>query len=224
MCQADYQNNWQVELEETWTRCSWFNNELDDTDTKVYYLNLVGGAGHFNDAGDQNYMEAVNLLWINTHGGAWVDTATWVMWDQNSRGFSKNVRLGDEGVGLSMLVQYACATMKWDGVWARWGSAFRGGLRYVMGSHDTLWDSSTTNEVGEDFADNIQGSQEFKYAWRDAVTDWNKDQDASVFATGKTSSECANRRDGMKWQNYGNYPRLKDSDVVYICKTSWENL
>ena len=41
-CQSDFQNNWQTTLPEVWNRCGWFNNELDDTDTKVFYYNLHG--------------------------------------------------------------------------------------------------------------------------------------------------------------------------------------
>src|SRR6266567_488403 len=43
-CQSDYQNSWQESLPYQWKRCAGFNNELDDTDTKVFYFNLQGPA------------------------------------------------------------------------------------------------------------------------------------------------------------------------------------
>jgi len=46
----------------------------------------------------------------------------------------------------------------------------------------------------------------------------------TVMATGSNSSDCANRRDNMKWQNYTSYGRLRDSAAAYYCYWYWDNL
>src|SRR5690554_3589528 len=68
-CQADYQNNWQNELPNVWKRCGWFNNELDDTDTKVFYYNLHNAKWWWETGGDQITLDNVNLFYASTHGG-----------------------------------------------------------------------------------------------------------------------------------------------------------
>jgi len=35
-CQKEFQGGWLETLPEMWNRCARFNNELDDTDTKVF--------------------------------------------------------------------------------------------------------------------------------------------------------------------------------------------
>src|SRR5262245_61136153 len=82
-CQADYQNNWQVNLENSWKRCSWFNDELDDTDTKIFYYNLDGAKPYFETTYDQYELDNVHLVYVNTHGGGWSDKSVWAMWNQN---------------------------------------------------------------------------------------------------------------------------------------------
>ena len=225
-CQADYQDNWQTTLSHVWKRCGWFNDELDDTDHKIFYYNLHGAKWWWETGGDQLTLDNVNLFYASTHGGGWSDKSVWAMWDKNSLAESTNMRLGDESYGLSILATYACETLKFsDGkMWTRMGPIFRGGLRIALGSHDKLYDSITTDETGEDFADNMQKSHTLKYAWKDANSDWATSQDVTVMATGTSSADCANRRDTMKWQNYTSYPRLRDGDIKYYCYSYWNNL
>src|SRR5256885_1856001 len=99
-CQADYQNNWQVNLEHSWKRCSWFNDELDDTDTKVFYYNLDGAKPFFETPSDQLELDNVHLAYVNTHGGGWSTKSVWAMWNQNVLAESTSMRLGDESYGL----------------------------------------------------------------------------------------------------------------------------
>ena len=226
-CQKEYQNGWLATLDYNWDRCGWFNNELDDTDTKVFYYNLHGAKWWWEQGGDQLTLDNVNLFYALTHGGAWADRSVWAMWDQNQLAESINMRLGDESYGLSILATYSCETLKFsdDKMWTRMGPIFRGGLRIAVGSHDKLYDSYTTDEVGEDFADNLQGSNTIKWSWKDAVSDWSADQDATVMATGTNRADCENRRDNMKWQNYSSgYPRLRDGQIGWYCYWYWNNL
>ena len=59
MCQENYQNGWQHTLPYVWERCAYFNNELDDTDTKVFYYSLVGAK--------PNEVICMNSLTVNLH-------------------------------------------------------------------------------------------------------------------------------------------------------------
>jgi len=225
-CQADYQNGWQTTLGNSWKRCEWFNNELDDTDTKVFYYDLHGAKSYFETTNDQVELDNVHLTYVNTHGGGWATKSVWAMWNQDVLADSTNMRLGDESYGLSILSTYSCETLKHndDKMWTRMGAIFRGGAKMSTGSHDKLYDSITTDEVGEDYADNLQGGDKIKYAWKDANSDWATDQDVTIMATGTNKSNCHSRRDNMKWQNFGSYARLRDGDNGWYCYSSWNNL
>jgi hypothetical protein len=225
-CQSDFQNGWQVTLGEVWNRCGWFNNELDDTDSKIFYFNLHNAKWWWETGGDQGTLDNVSLFYASTHGGGWSTRSVWAMWDQNQLADSTNMRLGDEATGLSILATYSCETLKFnDGkMWTRMGPIFRGGLRYAAGSHDKLYDGTTTNETGEDFADDLQHSNTIKYSWKDANSDWWVDNDATVMATGTDKANCESRRDNMKWQNFNSYPRLRDGQIGYYCYSYWDNL
>lgn len=225
-CQSAYENGWKKTLPHVWKRCSWFNDELDDTDIKVFYYNLHGAKWWWEGGGDQLTLDDVHLFYASTHGGGWSDKSVWTMWDEEERAESTNMRLGNEAVGTSIFSTYSCETLKFndDKMWTRMGPIFRGGLRFATGSHDKLYDSSTTDETGEDYADDLQDGKKIKYAWKDGNSDWNVDNDATVMATGTSKSNCESRRDNMKWQNFGSYPRLRDAEINYYCYYYWNNL
>jgi hypothetical protein len=233
-CAEDFENSWRDSLPYSWDRCAGFNNELDDTDTKAFYYNLVGKEYYLEQYGDHqpnnDSADDVDLLFINTHGGAWTSpmTSTLVMWNQNQRAYSTDMRLGDSawwGGGLAVLATYACETLKMsDGnLVNRLAPMLRGGLKIALGSHDTLNSGVTTDECGEDFADNLQGSSSFKSAWKSALEDWATDQDIAIVSTGANSSDCVSRKDNMKWQNYGGYDFIRDDNIGYTCWTWWDN-
>lgn len=234
-CTESYENNWRDTLPYSWSRCNGFSNELDDTDTKVFYYNLEGKEYYLESYGDHqpnnDSADDVDLLFINTHGGAWTDpmTSTLTMWNQDMRAYSTDMRLGDSawwGGGLAVLATYACETLKMnDGnLVNRLAPMLRGGLKMALGSHDKLYSGSTTDECGEDFADDLQSSMTFKNSWKSALSDWYTAQDVAVVATGTNSSDCTSRMDNMKWQNYGGYPFIRDNSIGYTCWSWWDNL
>jgi len=225
-CQQDFQNEWQSNLSYVWARCAGLNNRLDDTDSKAFYFNLHNAKWWWENAGDQLTLDTVDLFYASSHGGGWSDKSVWAMWDQNMLADSSQMRLGDEATGLSIFATYACETMKFnDGMlWTRMGPLFRGGLRYAAGSHDLLYDAWTTDETGEDFAGELQSGKSIKYSWKDGNGDWYVDNDVTVMATGATSDDCVNRRDNMTWQNFNVFPRLRDGQNAWLCRSSWDNL
>src|SRR5262249_4392128 len=88
LCQRDFQNGWLPTLGEVWNRCQGFVDELDASDTKAFYWTLHGKKPFIETDNDQDVAETVHLLYMNTHGGAWSDTATYAMWDKNARAFT----------------------------------------------------------------------------------------------------------------------------------------
>jgi len=220
-CQKSYQNGWQSTLHYAWNNCSGFKNEIGNVQ---FYYNLAGAEPYWETTWDQYEPETVDIYYSETHGGAWDGRAVWAMWDDGSLASSNQMWLGNENQGLSILSTYSCATLKHDGIVGRYDSVFAGGLRYTTGSHDKFYDGLTTDEVGEDYADNLKDGDSIRYAWRDGVSDWYHAQDATVLTTGYTLAECKSRRSGMKWTNYGSYPRRRNGDVNWYCWTWWNNL
>ncbi len=230
-CQEEFEDSDLGSLFWVWERCARFNAELDDTDTKRFYYNLTGDNWWLQDtsldpnAYDGGTLDNVDLFYINTHGGAGEVSSTWAMYDDDMRAYSFLMRLGDEARRQSIFASYSCETLKVsDGrAWTRLGSMVDGGLRYLAGSHDTLYDSPSTEEVGEEFADNLQHGYTFRNAWKSGNTDWATNQDLIVIATGAGSANCNNRRDTMKWNNYHTYPRLQDGAATWMCWFYWNN-
>ena len=229
-CQSDFQNGWSVTLPEVWDRCAWFNDELDDTDQKAFYFNLHGAHFKFTACDECSAgPDSVHLLYVDSHGGANPGNAGIFMWDQRSIAITPRdgMRYGDENVGLAILAQYLCKTLSVDShanIVARWIPVFRGGMIMATGSHDLVWDGVTTDEVGEDFADDLQSRKTVANSWFDANSDWDADQGLAVFATGSSltgahnpEADCAFRRDRLTWQNFGQFARWRDDQVEWIC-------
>ncbi len=225
-CQRDFQNDWLHTLPYTYHRCGRFNNELDDTDKKIFYYNLHGAKTYWEKRRDQKMLDKVDLFYASTHGGGWSTKSVWSMWNWKTRAESTRMRLGDESRGLSIFATYACGTLKSsDGrMWRRMGPIMRGGLRYAAGSHGTLYDSRSTADVGENFADYLQRGWTIKTAWKKGNSDRSVNNDVAVMATGKTKADCRKRRDKMKWTNFKSYPRLRNNKNKWYCYTYWDNL
>lgn len=228
-CQEAFENGWAVELRYAYRTCRRFNEELEETDTRLFYHNLEGARWRFETDNDQNGLERVHLAFVLTHGGRDLDgdqKAVWAMWDEWVDANSWNMRLGNEGRGLSIFASYACETHTvGDGhAWERWRNPFKGGLRYTVGSHGNLATGLPTDECGQEFADNLQDGDVIYEAWRKAVREPSVDQDATAIASGYDAPDCYNRRDNMTWQNFSSYPRRRDDNMNFICWWSWNDL
>jgi hypothetical protein len=227
-CQQDFEDGWASTIDQAWRHCNRFNNEMDDTDTRIFYRNLHSARDEFETDNDQNGLERVGLAYVHTHGGSsWgTNKAVWAMWDYWVVADSRDMWLGNENYGLSILASYACLTHTVnDGhAWYRWSRPFKGGMRYTVGSHGHLNGGRYTNECGREFADNLQDGDVIKHAWRKAVREPFVEQDATAIASGIDADDCHLRRDNMRWQNYGDYPRRRNDNMNHICWTWWDNL
>lgn len=224
-CQEAFENNWQDTLHYAWETCNGFNGAMDDFANKEYYYNLRGAQDYWEIPNDQNRLERVDLAFSNTHGGTNSSQAFWTMWDSGVFATSPNMWLGNESKGLSIWATYSCETLKDDGnLWARWDTVMAGGLRIVVGSHDTVWSAYTTDEVGRDFAENLESGMSIRNSWRYGLEDWYHDQDAAVMSTGTDSSDCNGRLTNMDWDNFDNYPRRTSTNPGWWCEDHWSNM
>jgi hypothetical protein len=230
MGQQTFQNGWKDKIYYVWERCSRFNDELDGTDTKVFYTNLHDMVTHWHWDEDYILVEDVDLFFANTHGGVKPGWARWAMWNENRYAESRYMDLGkppagSTSPGLSIFATHACKThYSADGnLGDRWYPPFKGGLRMALGSHGTLYSWWINNEDAERFADYLQDGSTIKNAWRDGLRDWGPLQDISVLATGVNCDCCKARKAGMTWQNYSTYNRVRGTAIGCFCWTHYTN-
>jgi hypothetical protein len=225
LCQKEYQNGWQDTLSWSWNHCQGLVDELSSTDTKKFYWNLKDKKSRIETPNDQDLVETVDLLYLKGHGGITSDatSAWWPMWNDGVGAFTINMALGNEAHGLSILSAHSCDTL-YNGdklMSSRWKKTLRGGVRYVTGAWDTMWDGWTTDEVGEDYADDLQDGLPFHEAWPDATSDWYATQYQAVLATGADKADCLSRLYFMSWKNYDQFPRLANNAIHKWCMTQW---
>jgi len=220
-CQQTFENDWADELNRQYEMC---HNLVKAIGNVQFYWNLVNAKPYIEDTQDYHEADSVDLFFIGTHGGVEGDRAVWGMWNDWSLAESQEMRLGDDNRRLSIFSSYACYTMKLDNLTSRYRNIMRGGLRFATGSHDTVWTGWTLTDVGEDYANNLKDGDSIRYAWKDGISDWYKDQDAAVLTTGRTSEDCNNRLSRMTWKNYTSFPRLPDNSSVWYCWTYWSDL
>jgi len=231
-------DGWQPSLWEAWNTCNWFNDELNDSDTHVFYYNLNGKKFFLESQGDhQANLDApddVDLLFMYTWGGAWTNTSGWAMWDRNTFAESASMRLGDSawwGGGLAVLATYSSWVLLYDNdtnFVNRWLPAMSGGLKHVLASHGILNYGSSTNEVGEDFADELQSGAYYPVtvtsAWYHGLSDFWSEQDIATLTTGTDVNDCWLRKDSMRWQDVGSFPFRRDGQIGFMCLNLWDNI
>jgi len=128
---------------------------------------------------DSSLADNVDLFFLCTHGNNTGDRiylaydAAQTDWHSDSRRW----KLGDRD--LEWLALYACRTLPFPAIWDTCIRFFYG-LHMVLGSHDSLYDSWTTEECGRDFAQNLRDGDLVSDAWLDGISDWWCDQNALV--------------------------------------------
>ena len=162
-----------------------------------FYSTLAGSSGSFHyhrtscwerdlrDVGqgglDSSYADKADIFLLVTHGNN-NGSAITLAYDCANGGWhsdSTKWKLGDQN--LEWLALYACRTIPFSSL-ANTCSRFFYGLHMVLGSHDSLYDSCTTDECGEDFAQNLLDGDLISDAWLDGIDDWWCDQNAAVAA------------------------------------------
>ena len=220
--ESSYQDNWNVTLDYSTENGSEFGSRLAENNTWDWqFTTLQWGKPYFEETGDAWWsgIDTVHALYTNTHGNVNSSTAYMAMWEKDTFAYTTAMRLGDDSVGLGLLAAYACHLLKFDDglLPTRWGNALRGGLYYLMGSQDIVYDGWTLSDTGEQVAENLNDGDLLYHAWFDGVGDCCYDQDGAVVSTGRSLGECEARRDNTQWPNIMAYVRLRDSDVQWQC-------
>lgn len=227
-CTGSYQNDWLPAQTDGVQTCNNFGSKLSATATQKFYYNLKSKQYYWHDTGDQatNSLEDVDLFFSDTHGGAWTGTySEYAMWDDSVLATTDKMRLGDEGRGLSIFAVLSCHTLQSnDGAfWGRWGKALSGGLRATLGSHGEVF-IGLNAPAGTQFASLLNQGSTFKSAWASAFGSTAAANDLAVAFTGTTLADCQSRRDNMTWNNFMNYPRVRDGSIGYWCGWEWTDV
>lgn len=221
-CQADYQNGWLPTLPYSWNHCQGLIDQMSQTVPKLFYWNLHGAKPFLEGSLDQVWTEAADFVYVKTHGSAGMTSASYAMWDKNVNAFTTSMTLGNESRGTSILSTHACETLKDDGkIPTRWAATLNGGLRIVTGSFATVYDGWTTDDVGADYASDLQDGDTVAEAWKDGASDWYTSSDLGVLATGTSKTNCFARLDGMKFQNFSAFPQLHAETIGFFCRRFW---
>jgi len=225
-CQADFQNNWDPNLANSYAMCSNFIDTIRSTEWVDFYFNLHGASVDFvsgnaaetcNPCGGAN---SVDFFLIYTHGGVDPTQSRYAMWDFKTRAWSGTMRFGAVGQQLKVFATYTCDTLQTsDGhFWDRMGPAFRGGVKVLLGAHDLLYDGQT--QKGTEFASRMQDGEPIGQAWLEAVWYADNRNHPSASATGVDANDCWNRL-GMNLESVQTTVPLRDGQIGYVCWEGW---
>ncbi|MGC5225379.1 DUF6345 domain-containing protein [Micromonospora sp. DT81.3] len=142
-----------------WTERDVFENDLHDSS--------LGGD-------DANWVDNVDLFWIETHGNN-VNGVPIMLYDNpvdDWLTWGNTWELG-EAWNAEWMMAYSCHTVDRNNVTALW-PIFKG-LHLYCGAWENMYDGITTDECGEDVADNLTDGDTVASAWIDGVSDWSVD-------------------------------------------------
>jgi len=199
-----------------WEQGDNFSAHLSLSATKLFDKDLVARKEWWEDDGTNfggdarnGSLETVDLFFSHTHGNAPNDTAEWEMWDTGEAAQSKNMRLGDDRLGLSVLATVSCQVLKWDAFTVtRWEPVFMGTLRIALGSHDTFPCSEHEYWTAAKFADRMHEGWSIKASWHSGMGWSEGEADSAALVTGTNETHCFDRLDHMTWYNLDTYKRL----------------
>lgn len=123
---------------------------------------------------DNVYADNVDLFFIITHGGHF-DGVTQLVYNtkvDDWRSYQTEWYFGDTNE-MEWAMIYGCKTIDRNNPIHLW-QVFQG-LHIFCGSSGSMYDSITTDEVGEDIGENLTDGQTISYSWIDGVSDWAVD-------------------------------------------------
>jgi Family of unknown function (DUF6345) len=224
-CQQEYQNGWQTDVGGTdvWDRCGNFLNRMSWYEPIGYYYNLHGAKWGFEEPDSCGWacgnIDAVDLFYTNTHGGADNANSYWAMWDQGSLGVSSAMRLGASGRQNMIFASFTCETHRTDAfVWNRWYPVFAGGLVTTVGGRASLYAGNT--QSGTEFAARLTDGQSVRDAWLQSTWYADNRNTPAQINTGANASDCY-ARSNTTLDTLFQTPILRDSAIGYMCWVSW---
>lgn len=218
------------DLTYTFNRCNGFNEQLGDAghscefywgETDCWETDIRD----VNQGGDDiNWVDAVDIFWIDTHGNHTADGQARLLYDTAHtqwRAFSGQWELG-ENYNAEWIMAYACHTVDLANVTGLWNIFAR--LHIYCGAWEDMWDGVTTDECGEDVGDNLTDGDTVASSWIDGVSDWWVDNhpicvcvgDAEVWNDGDVRWDlCYLNRDHF-WGHGNVEPDLPPADQVCL--------
>jgi len=121
---------------------------------------------------DRQWVDDVDLFWIETHGGSEADGRARLLYDiarSEWRTYSDRWQLGED-FNSEWVMAYSCDTVNLDAVTGLWNIFAR--LHIYCGAWGSMYDGVTTDECGEDVGDNLTDGDTVSSAWHDGVSDW----------------------------------------------------
>ena len=228
-CQSSFQDTWAPTINVN-AACNDFISEIQGYWPVDFYFNLHGAQTAFysgtpsepcNSCGG---VDSVDFFFMMTHGTIANNNANYAgyaMWDDNTIAWTPSMRFGDSGKQVKVLATFSCDTLKNSDklLPSRWGKAFAGGLKLVVGAHDLLWDGSDDTAM-QDFALNMQSNAPIGGSWLDSVYYANTSNNPTVANTGANAADCWNRQ-GASVSTVMSESVLRDGKVGYYCWTNW---
>ena len=163
---------------------------------------------------------SVDILYMATHGGSDAVRSRWPMWDNGTRAFTSNMRLGDDSRQLMVLATYSCNTQRIDNdVWTRWRPAFSGGLVITVGGHGLLYFGSP-HVAGPEFARRMQAGETIGNAWLNSAWYATNMNQPGIIVTGANRADCESRAN-VSLRNLFSTPVLRDGQIGSVCWVTW---
>ena len=145
---------------------------------------------------DRNWVDNVDLFWIETHGNHEADGRARMLYDtphDRWRTWSDQWQLG-ENWNAEWVMAYSCHTVDLATVTGIWN--IFAGMHIYCGAWEDMWDGWTTDECGEDVADNLTDGDTIASSWIDGVSDWYFDNHPIAVCAG----DAATWNDGnIRW-------------------------
>jgi hypothetical protein len=182
------------DLTYTFNRCNGLDNELRASGhTRSFYwanTNCWETDIRDSDAGgdDLNWVDNVDLFWIETHGNHTADGQARMLYDtarNQWRTFSGQWQLG-ENWNAEWVMAFSCKTVDRNNVPGLW-NVF-GGMHIYCGAWDNMYDGITTDECGEDVGDNLTDGVTVSESWIDGVSDWAVDNHPITVCVGDAAT------------------------------------
>lgn len=241
-CQDDFQSGWQATIDVE-TACSDFISEIGTIEPVDFYFNLHGAQTDFYSGNPGETcnacggVDSVDFFYMSVHGGIataenlgaivnpspgdGADYAGYAMWDFDTIAWTAPMRLGDSGKQVKALATFSCDTLyNADKLLPkRWGNAFAGGLKILVGGHDLLYTGNDQSAM-QDFATNMVVGSSIGSSWLNAVYNDNNSNTPAVVNTGANKSNCWSRQ-GVTLSGLMGEKVLRDNKIGYYCWTNW---
>jgi hypothetical protein len=169
---------------------------------------------------DYHWADDVDLFFISTHGGNDKGIIGLTYNNKEWESDSRKWKLGDKK--LKWLMMHACDTLNFDHIRALLPIFQK--LHEICGAYDTMYTGPTTDENGEDIADNLtKNDKTVADAWIDGVDDWAYDNHPVIVAAENSDSvNVATGRSDWKYTTMARdrikepVPDIPNSDIYWL--------